>query len=288
MEKVKVMVVDDSRISRMMIASMLAKTNFEVCAMAENGAEAVELYREARPDVVTMDMNLPDADGIEVSRRIHVIDPQCKIVMISAMKDAKLMMQGRLAGISSFLQKPVSTNELIDILLMLCQDSVGAVSIFRESYVPSFVKVFQDGLAQLLGLKSEISITHEEDSILHIEGVAVIIGITGSPKGRIAVYMSTETMRRFAKTMLQLSGDNGEVSDEEAEATVEECSNIIAGRGVSKLNDVFRDREMRVTPPGTISGSDIRIANPELISFDIKATTKLGDICMNVGFSRGV
>ena len=88
--------------------------------------------------------------------------------------------------------------------------------------------------------------------------------------------------------MLQLSGDNGEVSDEEAEATVEECSNIIAGRGVSKLNDVFRDREMRVTPPGTISGSDIRIANPELISFDIKATTKLGDICMNVGFSRGV
>ena len=65
------MVVDDSKISRMMISSMLAKTNFEVCAMAENAAHAIDLYAKTRPDVVTMDMNLPDADGIECSRRIH-------------------------------------------------------------------------------------------------------------------------------------------------------------------------------------------------------------------------
>ena len=53
------MVVDDSKISRMMISSMLAKTNFEVCAMAENAAHAIDLYAKTRPDVVTMDMNLP-------------------------------------------------------------------------------------------------------------------------------------------------------------------------------------------------------------------------------------
>ena len=158
MEKVKVMIVDDSRISRMMIKSMLAKTNFEVCALAENGAEAIELYAKVKPDVVTMDMNLPDADGIEVSRRIHAMDPRCKIVMISAMKDAKLIMQGRLAGISSFLQKPVNTNDLIETMMMLCQENIGTLAIYRESYVKTFAKSLQDGLAQMLGLRSTIEI----------------------------------------------------------------------------------------------------------------------------------
>ena len=108
----------------MMVSSMLAKTNFEICAMAENSAEAVALYAKTKPDVVTMDMNLPDADGIECTRRIHAIDPKAKIVMISAMKDAKLIMQGRMAGIGSFLQKPVSTNELIDTLMIMCNENV--------------------------------------------------------------------------------------------------------------------------------------------------------------------
>ena len=143
-EKVRVMVVDDSKISRMMISSMLAKTNFEVCAMAENAAAAIDLYAKTRPDVVTMDMNLPDADGVECSRRIHAIDSNCRIVMISAMKDAKLIMHGRLAGISSFLQKPISTNELLDTLMILCQDKVGINTVYRDSYVTTYAKAFAD------------------------------------------------------------------------------------------------------------------------------------------------
>ena len=288
MEKVKVMIVDDSRISRMMIKSMLAKTNFEVCALAENGAEAIELYAKVKPDVVTMDMNLPDADGIEVSRRIHAMDPRCKIVMISAMKDAKLIMQGRLAGISSFLQKPVNTNDLIETMMMLCQENIGTLAIYRESYVKTFAKSLQDGLAQMLGLRSTIEIEQDEKSMLNVNGVVVIIGLTGAPKGRVAFYMSHDPMMKFAKTLLQLSGEDSDATEEEAEASIEESGNIIAGRGVSKVNDIFKEREMRLTPPGTISGTDIRLANPELVSFNIKASTKIGDICMSVGFSRGV
>lgn len=272
----------------MMIKSMLAKTNFEVCALAENGTEAIELYAKVKPDVVTMDMNLPDADGIEVSRRIHAMDPRCKIVMISAMKDAKLIMQGRLAGISSFLQKPVNTNDLIETMMMLCQENIGTLAIYRESYVKTFAKSLQDGLAQMLGLRSTIEIEQDEKSMLNVNGVVVIIGLTGAPKGRVAFYMSHDTMMKFAKTLLQLSGEDSDATEEEAEASIEESGNIIAGRGVSKVNDIFKEREMRLTPPGTISGTDIRLANPELVSFNIKASTKIGDICMSVGFSRGV
>ena len=278
------MVVDDSKISRMMISSMLAKTNFEVCAMAENAAHAIDLYAKTRPDVVTMDMNLPDADGIECSRRIHAMDSRCKIVMISAMKDAKLIMHGRLAGISSFLQKPVSTNELLDTLMILCQEHVGVNAVYRDSYVSTYAKVLQEGLQQIAGLESEIQVQEENSGPLSVSGVAVIIGIVGEPRGRVAFYMDENTMRGFAKAVLQ----QDEVTDFEAQAAVEESGNIIAGHGISRINDVIKDREMRLTPPGMISGTDIKLSNPELIAFNIKAKTSIGDIFMNIGFARSV
>ena len=278
------MVVDDSKISRMMISSMLAKTNFEVCAMPENAAHAIDLYAKTRPDVVTMDMNLPDADGIECSRRIHAMDSRCKIVMISAMKDAKLIMHGRLAGISSFLQKPVSTNELLDTLMILCQEHVGVNAVYRDSYVSTYAKVLQEGLQQIAGLESEIQVQEENSGPLSVSGVAVIIGIVGEPRGRVAFYMDENTMRGFAKAVLQ----QDEVTDFEAQAAVEESGNIIAGHGISRINDVIKDREMRLTPPGIISGTDIKLSNPELIAFNIKAKTSIGDIFMNIGFARSV
>ena len=278
------MVVDDSKISRMMISSMLAKTNFEVCAMAENAAHAIDLYAKTRPDVVAMDMNLPDADGIECSRRIHAMDSRCKIVMISAMKDAKLIMHGRLAGIRSFLQKPVSTNELLDTLMILCQEHVGVNAVYRDSYVSTYAKVLQEGLQQIAGLESEIQVQEENSGPLSVSGVAVIIGIVGEPRGRVAFYMDENTMRGFAKAVLQ----QDEVTDFEAQAAVEESGNIIAGHGISRINDVIKDREMRLTPPGIISGTDIKLSNPELIAFNIKAKTSIGDIFMNIGFARSV
>ena len=286
MEKVKVMIVDDSRVSCAMLEGILSKTNFEVCATARNCAEAVEHFKRSRPTVITMDMNLPDADGIECSRLIHGIDPHVKIVMISAMKDAKLMLQGRAAGISSFLQKPINTNELIDTMMILCQQKVGTIAVYRESYVVPFAKAMQQSLFQLLGVDCEPRIDLDETGFLEVDGVAVIVGLTGYPLGRLIVYMDKEAMAHFTRTMLNESAD-ADVSDAEACDAVEEAANIIGGRGVSRINDIFKDKEIRVTPPGTICGTEIRIANPKLTSFKITAATPWGNIYMNVGFAGG-
>ena len=78
-----------------------------------------------------------------------------------------------------------------------------------------------------------------------------------------------------------------ELIDDEVNETVEEAANIIIGRGVSNINDVFKDKEMRITPPGTICGTGIKIASPKLTTFKLTASTKVGDICMNVGFAEG-
>ena len=286
MEKVKVMIVDDSKVSRAMLKGSLSKTNFEVVAMAKNAAEAVQMYEQFNPAVVTMDMNLPDADGIECSQRIHQIDPDAKIVMISVMKDASLVARGRDAGISAFLQKPVSMNDLIDTLMILCQNKAGKVAVLRESYAKPFLRALQQGLFSLVGVHSETTLELDDRRFVDVSGVAVIIGLTGYPVGRAIVYMGEDTMKKFC--MIMLDKDSLEdVTEDEASDSVEEAANIIVGRGVSNINDVFKDKEIRITPPGTICGTDIRIASPKLTTFRITAKTRIGDINMNIGFAEG-
>lgn len=276
------MIVDDSKVSRVMLANSLAKTNFEVVAMAKDAAEALKLYESETPDLVTMDMNLPDADGIECSRRICAVDPGAKIVMISAMKDANLIDQGKSAGISAFLQKPVSTNDLIDTLMLLCQEKISRIAMLRESYAKPFAVSLKQGILDLAHTQVETKVELYEKKYLEVNGIAIIIGLTGTPSGRAIVYMSDDTMENFAKRML------GELEDEDdAQEAAEEASNIFIGRGVSAINGIFKDKEMRITPPGTFYGSGVKMTTQKLVTFKITALTEFGEIGINVGFAEG-
>ena len=283
MEKVKVMIVDDSKVSRLMLANQLAKTNFEVVAMAKDAAEALKLYEELDPELVTMDMNLPDADGIECSRRICNINPEAKIVMISAMKDANLIEQGKAAGISAFLQKPVSANDLIDTLMLLCQEKITRVAMLRESYAKPFAASLKQGILNLVHLQVDTKLELYEKKYLEVNGIAIIIGLTGTPNGRAIVYMTDDTMMKFASRML-----GEEIDDEEdAHEAAEEAANIFIGHGVSSINGIFKNKEMRITPPGSFYGSGVKMTTQKLITFKITALTEFGEICINVGFAEG-
>jgi DNA-binding NarL/FixJ family response regulator len=286
MERIKVLVVDDSRVSCAMLSNMMAKTNFEVCGMASNAADAVLKYQTLRPMAVTMDMNLPDADGLECSRRIREIDPDARIVMISAMKDASLMARGREVGITTFLQKPVSPYELIDALSCIVSDDIKRTTGLRDLYIQSFAKVLRQSLFSLVGVHSEVNTQHAQGSYLDItSGIAVIVGLTGCPMGRAIVYMDTDTMYGIARAIM-MKGDEDKMTAEEASDIVEEAANIIVGRCASVVNDL-KDVDMRISPPGTIVGKNIRIANFKITSYYIEANTRFGNVCMNVGFAEG-
>ena len=283
MEKVKVMIVDDSKVSRTILANHLSKTNFEVVAMAKDAAEALKFYQEYNPEIVTMDMNLPDADGIECSRRIRAVDPDAKIVMISAMRDANLVARGKEVGIGAFLQKPVGTNEIIDTLMMLCQKKVSQIAMLRESYAKIFANALRQGIFEMMAIQVDPIVEHYDKKYLEVDGIAVIIGLTGHPSGRAIIYLNKNSMKDFSVKMLGTE----DLTEEEIQDAVEEAANIIIGRGVSNVNDAFKDKELRITPPGTICGTGIRIASPKLTTFKITAKTDFGDICVNVGFSEG-
>ena len=286
MGKMRVLIVDDSKISRMMIAENLRDTDFEVCGMAADTVEALSLYEELHPDLVTMDMNLPDANGLECSRRILALHADAKILMISAMKDLKLITQGKAIGIRAFLQKPVSKSDLLDALHLVCQVSTSQESEFRELYAKPFGRALQEGIAGLLHMDGEPEIAPYEPRSLDVSGAAVIIGITGFTTGRVIFYVDEPVIKLFAMHMLGRSSLE-ELGDDEAVDSVEEAANIIAGRAVSKINNVLEGKELRLTPPGTIRGAQVHIVSPRMTTFCISMRLPIGMVQMNMGFAEG-
>lgn len=166
---------------------------------------------------------------------------------------------------------------------MLCQKKVSQVAMLRESYAKIFVHSLRQGIFEMLGVRVDPTIELYEKKYLDVNGIAVIIGLTGTPVGRAITYMSKDTMKNYSAKMLGTEN----LTEDEIQDAVEEAANIIIGRGVSNVNDVFKDKELRITPPGTICGEGIRVASPKLTTFKLTASTDFGDICVNVGFAEG-
>jgi two-component system chemotaxis response regulator CheY len=112
----KVMVVDDAVFMRMKLKDILEKNNYEVVAEAENGADAVEKYRAHKPDIVTMDITMPEMDGIEALKTIKAEDANAKIIMCSAMGQQAMVMDAIQSGALDFIVKPFETERVLESL----------------------------------------------------------------------------------------------------------------------------------------------------------------------------
>lgn len=109
-----VLVVDDALFMRMMIKDILTKDGLVVVGEAENGLEAVEKYAELKPDLVTMDIVMPEMDGIEAVRNIIKTNPDAKILMCSAMGQQPLVVEALEAGAKDFIVKPFQPAKVIE------------------------------------------------------------------------------------------------------------------------------------------------------------------------------
>jgi len=112
----RVLIVDDAAFMRMMIRDILVKNGYEIAGEAENGQKAVELYQEVRPDVVTMDITMPEMDGIAAVKAIKQLDPGARIIMCSAMGQQLMVMEAIQAGARDFIVKPFQQDRVIQAL----------------------------------------------------------------------------------------------------------------------------------------------------------------------------
>ncbi|CAG7642709.1 Chemotaxis protein CheY [Paenibacillus solanacearum] len=107
------MIVDDAAFMRMMLRTILAEQGHEIVAEAANGAEAFQAYVAHRPDLVTMDITMPEVDGIAALKDIRATDPQAKIIMCSAVGQKAMVVEAIAAGAKDFLVKPFQQERVI-------------------------------------------------------------------------------------------------------------------------------------------------------------------------------
>ncbi len=109
----RILIVDDASFMRMMLKEILTKNGYEVAGEAGNGREAVEMYEELKPDLVTMDITMPEMNGIEGVKAIRRLAPGANIIMCSAMSQRSMVMDAIQAGAKSFIIKPFRAGHVI-------------------------------------------------------------------------------------------------------------------------------------------------------------------------------
>lgn len=114
-----VLVVDDAIFMRTMIGDILKQAGFEVVGEASTGVEAVQQYKELKPDLVTMDIVMPDMGGIDAVREIIKEDPKARILMCSAMGQQGLVVEAIQAGARDFVVKPFQPSRVIEAVQRL-------------------------------------------------------------------------------------------------------------------------------------------------------------------------
>ncbi len=111
-----ILVVDDAAFMRMMVKDILVKGGHQVIGEAANGVEAIDQYDKLKPDLVTMDITMPEMEGIEALKRIKQVHPNAKIIMCSAMGQQGMVVQAIQAGAKDFIVKPFQPDRVLEAI----------------------------------------------------------------------------------------------------------------------------------------------------------------------------
>ena len=125
MTKTRVLVVDDAIFMRNMLKDIFNDDQFEIVGEAANGVEAVEKYRELRPDLTTMDIVMPFKSGIEATKEILALDKNALVVMCSALGQESLVMEAIEAGAADFVVKPFKPDDVHRVVQKVLQSRAG-------------------------------------------------------------------------------------------------------------------------------------------------------------------
>ena len=112
----RILIVDDNAFMRSNIKNVLTAAGFDVVAEASDGLEAISAYQTNGPDLVTLDITMPNMDGVQALKELRSLDPSAKIVMVSAMGQEALVVEAITAGAADFVVKPFQPERVIDAI----------------------------------------------------------------------------------------------------------------------------------------------------------------------------
>ncbi|MEL7659944.1 response regulator [Acetobacterium wieringae] len=282
MGNIRVLIVDDSTFSIAVLKRMLQKDGIEIVGTALNMSEAIQKAQEIKPDLITMDMTLPDGDGIECSKQILKHLQGTKIIAISAMMDEEIIQRARKVGIKGYLQKPVDQTDL-DAAIERLFEGEELYGILKNNFEEAFKESIFSFLKREIGGEVIVEKLADHPMTTSSSGISVAIGIIGRHDGRLIMDMSENTALAMTRKILQ---DDGQQIDD-AINFLSEFTNVIGGNACSLLNGLNRSFGLRVSPPTVFRGKDIIISIGDIMSESFVIKTDLGDVFMNVGFQKG-
>ena len=109
-----ILICDDAAFMRMMIKDILTKNGYNIAGEAENGLKAVEKYNETKPDLVMMDITMPEMDGIQALKKIKAGDPTANVIMCSAMGQQAMVIESIQSGAKDFIVKPFQADRVLE------------------------------------------------------------------------------------------------------------------------------------------------------------------------------
>ncbi|MCE5287416.1 MAG: response regulator [Pelosinus sp.] len=282
MSTVKVMVVDDSPFSRTIIAEALTGEGYEVVGEADCLDELMNTYNKLRPDIVTMDIAMPGADGFECSKALRLAYPDAKIILVSSMKDEETEAEARRIGVAGYVQKPVEGESLKTVITnILSPDSL--FNQLKERGFETFKEALGQNITRMIKLPAEFEPDIVSDKEYLSQGITVVVGIIGRYSGSMILDMSAETAEKLAEAVLRRPPKN----NDEVLAMAAELANIVGGIACSMMNKKDKSFGLRVSPPSLFHGTPAQVVCPNLKIEGVYAKTDLGRIFLGVGFKKG-
>lgn len=281
MKQVKVAIVDDSPFSIAFIKDILTEIGCDVVGEAGSLEEAVNVVKSTSPDIVTMDITMPGADGFECTEAIHNIDPKVKVIIVSSMMDDEIIRKAKKSHISGYVQKPVDKEELSLSINRITSDNE-LYEALDPIYYSVFKECFIDTFNKLTKSVPEFSATFPDGEKVS-SGISITIGIIGKYSGRVLFDISPDAANKLAAFLLRREAKNSQ----EVLNVLSELSNVISGNACSVLNRKNKVFGFRVSPPTVFHGDSLIISKSELENVTCStASTAFGDIYMSVGFQR--
>lgn len=282
MKNVKVVIVDDSPFSISIIRDILEENGLTVVGEAGNLEEVINVVKEQKPDLVTMDMTLPGTDGIECIKAINKIDENISVVVISSMMDEEIVKKAKQNRVAGYIQKPIDPEELMSTIDKVVMKEELFLEL-KENYFDVFKESFKDSLNKFTRTTAEAGEDVHSNSAEASRGIAVVVGIIGNFSGRMIIDLSQDTANKIATSMLKRELKN----IDEMLNVIGEFSNIIAGNACSMLNRKNKVFGLRIAPPSVFYGKSLNISHSALDTLAASMETKFGEIYINVGFKRG-
>ncbi|MDR3591652.1 MAG: response regulator [Negativicutes bacterium] len=277
----RVMVMDDSPFSRTILADTLQEAGCEVVGEADSLEALIEIYDNVRPDIVTMDIAMPEADGFECSKALRLHDPAARIILVSSMKDEETEVEARRIGVMGYVQKPVDGETLMRVInSVMSPDNLfanlktGGIACFKEALDQNITRM----------TKTTAMFADQQPTDPYVsQGITVVIGIIGKYPGSMVLDLSVEAAEKMALVLLRRPAKNRE----EVVSMAAEFANVVAGVACSMLNKKDKAFGLRVAPPSVFYGAPTEVVSPNMEVHSVNADTDFGRIYLNVGFKKG-